>query len=190
MLSRGVPMLLAGDEVLRTQRGNNNAYSQNNAVSWFDWRAVDARREMLRFTRELIALRRRHRSLTVNRFFDGRPVPSRGLPDVRWHGAKLDDPGWHDPKGRLLAFTLTGSGDEEDLHVIFNMADAGIDVSVPEVPGRRWHVALDSAQPVAARHRGASGAEAVSGAPLLRAPTQRGRSRSSGLTSGGASEQE
>ena len=58
MLSRGVPMLLAGDEVLRTQRGNNNAYSQNNAVSWFDWRAVDARREMLRFTRELIALRR------------------------------------------------------------------------------------------------------------------------------------
>ena len=147
MLSRGVPMLLAGDEVLRTQRGNNNAYSQNNAVSWFDWRAVDARREMLRFTRELIALRRRHRSLTVNRFFDGRLVPSRGLPDVRWHGAKLDDPGWHDPKGRLLAFTLTGSGDEEDLHVIFNMADAGIDVSVPEVPGRRWHVALDSAQP-------------------------------------------
>jgi glycogen operon protein len=74
-------------------------------------------------------------------------VPGRGLPDVRWHGAKLDDPGWHDPKGRLLAFTLTGSGDEEDLQVIFNMADAAIDVSVPEVPGRRWHVALDTAQP-------------------------------------------
>ena len=147
MLSRGVPMLLAGDEVLRTQGGNNNAYSQNNVVSWFDWRAVDARQEMLRFTRELIAFRRRHRSLTVDRFLDGRPVPGRGLPDVRWHGAKLDDPGWHDPKGRLLAFTLTGSGDEEDLHVIFNMADAAIDVSVPEVPGRRWHVALDSAQP-------------------------------------------
>ena len=147
MLSRGVPMLLAGDEVLRTQRGNNNAYSQDNAISWFDWRAVDARREMLRFTRELIALRRRHRSLTANRFFDGRLVPGRGLPDVRWHGANLDDPGWHDPQGRLLAFTLTGSGDEEDLHVIFNMADAAIDVSVPEIPGRRWHVALDSAQP-------------------------------------------
>jgi glycogen operon protein len=69
------------------------------------------------------------------------------LPDVRWHGAKLDNPGWHDPEGRLLAFTLTGSGDEDDLHVIFNMAGAGIDVSVPEIPGRRWHVALDSAQP-------------------------------------------
>ena len=101
---------------------------------------------MLRFTRELIALRRRHRSLTVNRFFDGRLVPSRGLPDVRWHGAKLDDPGWHDPNGRLLGFTLTGSGDEEDLHVIFNMADADVDVIVPEIAGRRWHVALDSAQ--------------------------------------------
>ena len=72
MLSRGVPMLLAGDEVLRTQRGNNNAYSQDNALSWFDWRAVEERRAMLRFTRELIALRRRHPSLTANRFFDRR----------------------------------------------------------------------------------------------------------------------
>jgi glycogen operon protein len=147
MLSRGVPMLLAGDEVLRTQRGNNNAYSQNNSLSWFDWRAVNARREMLRFTRELIALRRRHRSLTSNRFFDGRPVPGRGLPDVRWHGAKLGDPGWHDPNGRLLAFTLTGAGDEDDLHVIFNMADSAIDVMVPEVPRRRWYAALDTTRP-------------------------------------------
>ena len=65
MLSRGVPLLLAGDEVLRSQRGNNNAYCQDNAVSWFDWRAVSARREMLRFTRQLIAFRRRHRSLTL-----------------------------------------------------------------------------------------------------------------------------
>jgi isoamylase len=146
MLSRGVSMLLAGDEVLRTQRGNNNAYSQNNALSWFDWRALDARREVLRFTRELIALRQRHRSLTVNRFFDGRLVPDRGLPDVRWHGAKLGDPGWHDPNGRLLAFTLTGGGGEEDLHVIFNMADAAIDVMVPKVAGRKWHVAVDSAR--------------------------------------------
>ena len=71
MLSRGVPMLLAGDEVLRSQRGNNNAYCQDNALSWFDWRLVESNREMLRFTRELIALRQRHPSLTRNRFFTG-----------------------------------------------------------------------------------------------------------------------
>jgi isoamylase len=147
MLSRGVPLILAGDEVLRSQRGNNNAYCQDNTVSWFDWRAVSARHEMLRFTRELIAFRRRHRSLTVNRFLDGQAVPGRGLPDIRWHGARLGDPGWHDRSGRLLAFTLAGSGDEEDLQVIFNMADATIDVMVPEIAGRTWHVALDSALP-------------------------------------------
>jgi glycogen operon protein len=103
MLSRGVPMLLAGDEVLRTQRGNNNAYSQDNALSWFDWRAVDARRAMLRFTRELIALRCRHPSLTANRFFSGAAVPDRGLPDVSWHGARLGEPGWHDARAPAKA---------------------------------------------------------------------------------------
>ena len=101
---------------------------------------------MLRFTRELVAFRRRHRSLTVNRFFDGRPVPGRGLPDVRWHGAMLGEPGWHDPHGRLLAFTVTGGVEEEDLHVIFNMADQASEVMVPEIPGRHWHVAIDTAR--------------------------------------------
>jgi glycogen operon protein len=146
MLSRGVPMLLAGDEVLRTQRGNNNAYSQDNEISWFDWRLVDSRRAMLRFVRELIALRRRHPCLTANRFFHGRPVPGRDLPDVTWHGARLDAPGWGDPNGRMLALTIAGTGEEEDLHVILNMAEAEIDVEIPPIADRRWHVAIDTAR--------------------------------------------
>jgi glycogen operon protein len=146
MLSRGVPMLLAGDEVLRTQRGNNNAYSQDNEISWFDWRLVDSRRAMLRFVRELIALRRRHPCLTANRFFHGRPVPGRDLPDVTWHGARLDAPGWGDPNGRMLAVTIAGTGEEEDLHVILNMAEAAINVEIPQIAGRTWHVAIDTAR--------------------------------------------
>ena len=146
MLSRGVPMLLAGDEVLRTQRGNNNAYSQDNEVSWLDWRLVETRRDMLRFVRELIALRRRHPCLTANRFFHGRPVPGRGLPDVAWHGARLGAPGWGDPNGRMLAITIAGTGEEEDLHVILNMAEAAIDVEIPQIAGRTWHVAIDTAR--------------------------------------------
>jgi isoamylase len=146
MLSRGVPMLLAGDEVLRTQRGNNNAYSQDNEISWFDWRLVDSRRAMLRFVRELIALRRRHPCLTANRFFHGRPVPGRDLRDVTWHGARLDAPGWGDPNGRMLAVTIAGTGEEEDLHVILNMAEAAIDVEIPPIADRRWHVAIDTAR--------------------------------------------
>jgi glycogen operon protein len=146
MLSRGVPMLLAGDEVLRTQRGNNNAYSQDNEISWFDWRLVATHRAMLRYVRELIALRRRHPCLTANRFFHGRPGPGRDLPDITWHGARLGAPGWDDPNGRMLAVTIAGTGGEEDLHVILNMSEAAIDVEIPQIAGRAWHVAIDTAR--------------------------------------------
>jgi len=148
MLSRGVPMLLAGDEVLRTQRGNNNAYCQDNAISWFDWNLVEAHREMLRFTRESIALRRRHPCLTANRFFDGKPTRNRGIPDIAWHGARLNEPGWNDGQGRLLAFTMAGlAAAEEDLHAILNLSDHAVEVALPSIPGRRWHLALDTARP-------------------------------------------
>jgi isoamylase len=146
-LSRGVPMLLAGDEVLRSQAGNNNAWCQDNALSWFDWRLAETNREMLRFTREAIALRRRHACLTANRFFDGQLLPGRGMPDITWHGARLDAPAWHDGQGRLLRFTIAALGDdEEDLHVILNMSDQAMAAVLPLIPGRRWHVALDTSR--------------------------------------------
>ena len=146
MLSRGVPMLLAGDEVLRSQRGNNNAYCQDNAISWFDWGLVERNRAMLRYTRELIALRRRHACLTTNRFFDGKPVEGRGLPDIAWHGINLGEAPWDARDARLLRYTLAGlSQDEEDLHVILNMSERTANVELPMVSGRRWHLALDTA---------------------------------------------
>jgi glycogen operon protein len=148
MLSRGVPMLLAGDEVLRSQGGNNNAYCQDNALSWFDWTLVESNRAMLRFTRELIVLRRRHACLTANRFFDGKPVPGRTVPDIAWHGARLDELPWYQGDGRFLRFTMAGlEAAEEDLHVILNMSDHAVDAPLPAMPGRRWHLALDTAQP-------------------------------------------
>jgi glycogen operon protein len=147
MLSRGVPMLLAGDEVLRTQGGNNNAYCQDNAISWFDWSLVERNRDMLRYTRELIALRRRHACLTANRFFDGRPIAGRGLPDIAWHGARLGELPWQDPQARRLAYTVAGlSAEEEDLHVILNMSDAVVHAELPAIAGRRWHLALDTSR--------------------------------------------
>ena len=147
MLSRGVPMILGGDEVLRTQRGNNNGWCQDNELSWFDWRLVETNRDVLRYTRELIALRRRHPNLTVNRFFSGTTVPGRDIPDVAWHGMRLNEPLWHDAQARFLVFTLAGlSADEEDLHVILNMSEQALELPLPIIAGRRWHRALDTTQ--------------------------------------------
>jgi len=147
MLSRGVPMLRSGDEVLHTQEGNNNAYCQDNPLSWFDWNRVDSQREMLRFTRELIAMRRRHASLTSNRFYTGTSVPGRDIPDIAWHGARLNQPPWYDSTARLLAFTIAGvQRDEADIHVILNMSDAAVEVELPAISGRRWHLCVDTAE--------------------------------------------
>ncbi len=147
MLSRGVPMLLAGDEVLRSQRGNNNAYCQDNDLSWFDWSLVDTNREMLRFTSGMIALRRRHPGLEANRFFDGRPLPGRELADITWHGPGLAAPPWSDARGRLLRYTIAGRAEEEDdLHVILNMADEVMALELPRVAGRAWRLAVDTAR--------------------------------------------
>ena len=145
-LSQGVPMILAGDEVLRSQRGNNNAYCQDNELSWFDWRQVETNRAMLRFVRELIALRKRHPSLRRQRFLSGRPVPGATLPDVAWHGERLHEPPWHDGGARLLAFTLAGTrAGETPLHVILNMSDTARAVAVPALAGYAWRRALDTA---------------------------------------------
>ena len=148
MLSRGVPMILAGDEVLRSQGGNNNAYCQDNALSWFDWTLTEANRDMLRFTRELIALRRRHACLTANRFFSGLLVPGRSIPDIAWHGTRLDEPPWQDVEGRFLRFTMAGlEPGEEDLHVILNMSDQARDVVLPPIKSPEWSLALDTSRP-------------------------------------------
>ncbi len=146
MLSQGVPMLLGGDEVLRTQGGNNNGYCQDNAATWFDWGLVETQGEMLEFVRGLVALRRRHPSLKQERFLTGAPRNGQALPDIAWHGSELGDPGWDDPEARALAFTLAGvSPDEPHLHVMLNMGPQALDFAVPELPGRTWHLALDTA---------------------------------------------
>jgi len=145
MISRGVPMLLAGDEIWRTQRGNNNAWCQDNELSWFDWSLVEKEREMLEFVRGMIALRQRHPSLTRNAFFTGKPVPGRNIPDITWHGIRLNEPPWHDGMAQFLAFTIAGlNANEEDLHVMLNMAEMGMAAPLPPIPGRHWYPVVDT----------------------------------------------
>jgi glycogen operon protein len=145
MLSQGVPMLLFGDEVLRSQRGNNNGYCQNNELCWMDWGLLDRNREMLDFTRALIAFRRRHPGLSRERFLTGTADTDRELPDIRWHGAELERPAWEDPGARVLAFTLAGMGnDEPPLHVMLNTGEEETEFALPELPGLGWRLAIDT----------------------------------------------
>ena len=145
-LSEGVPMIRAGDEVRRTQLGNNNAYCQDNEIGWFDWTRVEQHGEILRFFRGMIDFRKRHASLRRSDFFSGR-TNSRGLPDIAWHACRLGGPGWNDPESRVLAFTLAGFDEEDDLHVMLNMDWRSFDFELPKIPGRRWVRAVDTARP-------------------------------------------
>jgi isoamylase len=146
MLARGVPMFVAGDEIRRTQQGNNNAYCQDNGVSWFDWQLMDTHRDLLRFWKGLIAFRKRHATLHRGHFFNG-VVNERSLPDVTWHGTVLNSPGWDDPEARALACTLGGEHTDPDLHVMMNMYWDNLDFELPVVAGRSWFRALDTSQP-------------------------------------------
>jgi isoamylase len=143
MLSRGVPMILAGDEFRNSQDGNNNAYCQDNATSWLDWEQAATEGPMRRFFAGMTALRRRHSTLRAPKFFSGQRN-ERGLPDVTWHGTQLDRPGWEDAQARVLAFTLAGFEGEPDLHVILNMFHLGLDFELPRLEGLRWHRTVDT----------------------------------------------
>jgi isoamylase len=143
MLSRGVPMLLGGDEIRRTQGGNNNAYNQDNATSWFDWTMADSNREMLRYVQRMIAFRKAHPALWQPLFYTGK-VNERGLPDITWHGTRLGDPRFGDPQGRALACTIAGFGGDPDVHIMMNMFWEPLDFDVPTHPQRVWHVAIDT----------------------------------------------
>jgi glycogen operon protein len=143
LLSQGVPMLTAGDEVLRTQRGNNNAYCQDNDVSWVDWSFAPAARAMLRFTREMIALRKRHPSLRRPRFLNGH---SPGTPaEVQWYGETLAAPDWEDAGASVLCFTLAGVEPQEPaLHVMINMARTERRLPLPDPVARSWRCIVDT----------------------------------------------
>jgi glycogen operon protein len=146
MLSRGVPLLLGGDEIRRTQGGNNNAYNQDNATSWFDWTMADSNRAVLRYVQRMIAFRKAHPALWQPYFYTGK-VNDRGVADITWHGTKLGSPGFDDSNGRALAFTIAGFDGDRDLHIMMNMFWEPLDFEVPLDPRRDWQIAVDTFAP-------------------------------------------
>ena len=154
LLSQGVPMLLGGDEFRRTQRGNNNAYCQNNEISWYDWYYLEQNKETVRFTRELISFRKQHPCLRRAHFFSGQDTNLNGLPDVSWHGVVANQPDWS-TESKALACLIDGScpgmameDADNDLYLIFNAFEKSRSFSLPKLPnGKMWWRVLDTSLP-------------------------------------------
>ena len=150
LLSRGVPMLLMGDEFGRTQNGNNNCYGQDNELSWLDWRLVEQNAELLRFTRRMIQFRHEHAALRQNAFYQHRDVVGSGKGDIEFHGLEPYQPDWS-AGSRCLAFRLDGKhtpmGDS-DIYVAMNMYWDGLPFRLPDPgAGMNWTVAVNTSMP-------------------------------------------
>jgi len=166
LLSQGTPMILAGDEFGRTQYGNNNAYCQDNEVSWIDWTFLHDHghdgRELHAFIRRLIALRRAHPVLRRPRFLHGREVSARGLRDIVWlrpDGRERTEADWRDPQNRTFGLLLSGDagvylgpdGAPETDAVLLILANAHAEAVTAQLPAiadaERWRCLLDTVEP-------------------------------------------
>jgi glycogen operon protein len=147
-LSRGIPMLLMGDEVGRTQSGNNNCYCQDNALSWMNWDDVKKEAGLLRFFSKLLAFRHAHPVLRSDKFFEHRDCVGSGKPDIAFHGTRVGQPDWG---GRCLAFLICGKHaipQDDDIYAAFNMFWDGLPFAVPPAPeGKSWRVAINTSMP-------------------------------------------
>ncbi len=172
LLSQGLPMVLSGDEVLRSQHGNNNAWCQDNETGWFDWSLVEKNRDMLEFTKAMIALRKRHSSLRRRLFLKGdENTPGDELPDIRWAGDSQEQSPWDSPLSRLLCFTLASQHpDEYHLHVVINMSEASKQLELPHIANYRWYLAVDTAAPDGRWHYPPEQQKAVDGSDCLVRP--------------------
>lgn len=156
-LSQGVPMLVAGDEFGRTQQGNNNAYCQDNEISWVNW--ADADKELLAFTSKLIHLRKKHPVFRRRRWFQGQPVNAKGLEDIAWflpQGMEMEEENWNHDFARSLGVFLNGKGihsvgpqgehiTDDSFYVIFNAHHEPLEYKLPEkLQSKGWTKILDT----------------------------------------------
>ncbi len=136
LFSHGVPMILAGDEVARTQQGNNNAYCQDNEVSWLDWRMTESHAGLLRFFQQMIAFRKRCPLLRRDSF----QLHGEGNFHVSWHGVKCLRPDW-DHVSRTIAMQLTqlhSDGSRDDVHFIANAYSGDLEFELPQIGDHEW----------------------------------------------------
>jgi isoamylase len=162
-LSQGVPMICGGDELGRTQRGNNNAYCQDNAISWTDWNLSPAQKDLLKFTQYMVRLRAQYATLHRRNFFQGRSIRGVDVEDIKWFepsGQEMNDSAWNVHFVRSLGVQLYGNdtehaadsgndGREDTLFIMFNAHHERIYFVLPEKAGHQWERLLDTSLKVA-----------------------------------------
>lgn len=155
-LSQGIPMLLGGDEIGRTQQGNNNAYCQDDEISWLDWEHADE--GLLEFSRSLIRFRRDHRVFRRRSFFQGRPIHGTDVSDISWFtptGVAMDEGHWGEDTAKALMVFLNGDAIErgrrgedytdDSFLVLFNAHHEPVEFTVPDsMWGDEWHRSIDT----------------------------------------------
>jgi isoamylase len=148
ILSQGVPMICGGDERGRTQYGNNNAFCQDNEISWYDWRPSERKQLLIDFTSHLVHLRRKHNNFRRRKFFQGAAIHHSEVRDIAWYeasGAELDQGAWNAPWGRSLGFMLNGRTlNTKDPHgnpvmddsflILINAYHEGVEFKLPPCP--------------------------------------------------------
>ncbi|MCD9017842.1 glycogen debranching protein GlgX [Parachryseolinea silvisoli] len=156
-LSQGVPMLVAGDEISRTQQGNNNAYCQDNEISWTNWEGAD--NDLLQFTQGVIQLRKEHPMFCRRRWFQGQPIKGTGLEDIVWFlpdGTEMSEEHWNNGYAKTLAIFLNGRGIhtpgpkgeqivDDSFYVIFNAHHEPVEFKLPPAKyGKDWVQVLNT----------------------------------------------
>ena len=157
-LSQGVPMLVAGDEWGRTQHGNNNAYCQDNEISWLDWSAADEK--LLEFTQKIIRFRNKHPVFRRRNWFIGQPVKGQGLEDIAWflpEGTEMTEQNWNHDYAKSLGVYLNGHGIhslgprgeqviDDSFYIIFNAFHETLEYTLPPKKyGNKWQVEVTTA---------------------------------------------
>ncbi|MBL0420990.1 glycogen debranching protein GlgX [Ramlibacter sp. AW1] len=161
LLSQGVPMLLAGDPRGHTQQGNNNAYCQDNELSWLEWDLDDAQKSLVEFVVRLIALRKAHPAFRRRSFFRGVPLDGDALKDVSWlrpDGHEMTPDDWHHGENRCVGMLMSGQGiadlgprgereRDDDFLLLLNAHAHDLDFALAAVDGAPWQVMVDTARP-------------------------------------------
>ncbi|MBZ5563469.1 MAG: glycogen debranching protein GlgX, partial [Acidobacteriia bacterium] len=149
----GTPMMLGGDEFARSQRGNNNAYCQDNEIGWFDWTLASRNSDLVEFFRKTIAFTRRFPALQRRKFLLGKDLDADGIPDLTWFAPDGGQPSWQDESARTLCYQLdaTDEGEQLDVDRLFFILNAHFDLQwvklPPLAPGRGWYRAIDTSLP-------------------------------------------